>query len=139
MERHLRRDFYRVGAELEFATHHPHLGARPAHWSRDHSAHGTMKRACRLQPIKRPCTTYPLHAPCGTKMACKPRLAGSWHAAYSPTRVMLGVQGFEPLAGDVRVDGGRADIGMPQQQLHHAQIRAVVEQMGGKGVAQGVR
>ena len=37
------------------------------------------------------------------------------------------------------VDLGGADIGMAEQALNDAQIRAVIDQMGGKGMAQTVR
>ena len=52
--------------------------------------------------------------------------------------MVLRMQRLEPLPRHVGVDGGGRNIGMPQQQLHHAQIRPVVEQVGGKGVAQCV-
>ena len=54
-------------------------------------------------------------------------------------RVVLCVQLLEAFACHVGVDGGGGNIGMAQQQLHHAQIGAVVEQVGGKGMAQRVR
>ncbi len=57
----------------------------------------------------------------------------------SATRMVLGMQHFKPLQRDVRVDGGGGDISVPEQHLHRAQIGAVVEQMRGKGMAQGVR
>jgi hypothetical protein len=53
--------------------------------------------------------------------------------------MVLRMQRLEPLARHVGVDGGGGNIGMPQQQLHHAQVGPVVEQVGGKGVAQRVR
>ncbi len=31
-----------------------------------------------------------------------------------------------------------ADVGVAQQQLHHAQIRPMIQQMGGEGMAQDV-
>jgi hypothetical protein len=52
--------------------------------------------------------------------------------------MMLRVQILQPLARD-GCDGGGGDVGMPQQHLHRAQIGAVVEQVGGEGVAQRVR
>ena len=52
--------------------------------------------------------------------------------------MVLRMQRLEPLPRHVGVDGGGRNIGMPQQQLHHTQIRPVVEQVGGKGVAQRV-
>ena len=48
------------------------------------------------------------------------------------------MQALQPLAGDVGVDGGGGDVGVAQQHLHGAQVGAVVEQVGGEGVAQGV-
>ena len=48
------------------------------------------------------------------------------------------MQRLEPLPGDVGVDLGGGDVGMAQQHLHGAQVGAVVEQVGGEGVAQGV-
>ena len=43
---------------------------------------------------------------------------------------------FKSLSGNVCINLGRGDIGMTQEQLHHAQIRAVIEQMRGEGMAQ---
>lgn len=37
------------------------------------------------------------------------------------------------------VDLRRREITVPEQHLHHTQVGAVIEQMGGEGVAQGVR
>ena len=72
--------------------------------------------------------------PLGTaSLACRQR------QARSPARMVLRMQQPQPLARDVGVDGGGADVGMAQQQLHRPQIGAVVQQMGGKSVAQGVR
>ena len=48
--------------------------------------------------------------------------------------MVLLVQLFEALAGDVGVDGGGGNIGVAQQQLHHAQIRAVIEQGRGENM-----
>jgi hypothetical protein len=53
--------------------------------------------------------------------------------------VVLRMQLPQPLARHVGVDGGGADVGMAQQQLHRAQVGAVVQQVGGEGVAQRVR
>src|SRR5437660_4844958 len=52
---------------------------------------------------------------------------------------MLGVQSLQPLAGDVRIDGRRRDVGMSEQQLHYAKIRAVIEQVRRESMAQRVR
>src|SRR6185437_2544049 len=57
----------------------------------------------------------------------------------SPARVMLRVQLFHTLARDVRIDLCRRQIAVAEQHLHHAQIRAVVQQMRGECVAQRVR
>ena len=45
---------------------------------------------------------------------------------------------FEPLPGHMGVDLGGGQVAMAQQHLHHPQVRPVVEQMGGKGVTQGM-
>lgn len=59
--------------------------------------------------------------------------------AQSAARMMLAMQLLQPFARDMGIDLRGGDVGMPQQHLHHAQIGAVVEQMGGKSVAQHVR
>ena len=48
------------------------------------------------------------------------------------------MQVFKPLPRNVGIDGGRADIGMPQQQLHHSQVGTVIEQMRSKGMSQSM-
>lgn len=53
-------------------------------------------------------------------------------------RVVLGVQRLQALARNMRVDLGGGNIGVPQQHLNHAQIGAMLQQVGGKGVPQGV-
>ena len=45
----------------------------------------------------------------------------------------------QALAGDVRIDLRRRDIGMAQQGLHRAQIGPAFQQMGSEGVAKDVR
>ena len=45
----------------------------------------------------------------------------------------------QPFAGYMGVDGRGGNIRMSQQELHHTQISAVVEQMRRKGMAQGMR
>ena len=60
-------------------------------------------------------------------------------ALPSAPRMVLRMQLLEALARDVRVDLGRRDIGVPEQHLHHAQVGAVIEQVGGERMAQGVR
>src|SRR5690606_8634275 len=59
-------------------------------------------------------------------------------AAESPPRVVLGVQLLQAGAGDMGVDLRGRQVTVPQQHLHHAQVRTVIEQMGGKGMAQRV-
>ena len=48
------------------------------------------------------------------------------------------MQALEPLAGNVGIDLGGGEVGMPQHDLHTAQVGAVFQQVGGKGVPQGV-
>ena len=45
---------------------------------------------------------------------------------------MLAVQALQPLAGDVSIYLGGRKITVPEQQLHHAQIGAMVEQVRGE-------
>ena len=53
--------------------------------------------------------------------------------------MMIGMELLQPLARHVGVDLRRRDVGVAEQQLHHAQVGAVVDQVGGEGVAQYVR
>ena len=53
--------------------------------------------------------------------------------------VVLRVQLLEPFARHVRVDLRGRYVGVPEQQLHYAQIRAVIEQVGREGVPHRVR
>ncbi len=57
----------------------------------------------------------------------------------STARMVGSVQLAQALPRHMGVDGGGGDVGMAQQQLHRTQVGAVVEQMRGEGVAQGVR
>ena len=52
---------------------------------------------------------------------------------------MLRMYLLQPLSCYMRINLRGRNIGMPQQQLHHAQIRAVIDEVGGKRVSQGVR
>ncbi len=52
--------------------------------------------------------------------------------------MVLAVQRLEPFVGHMGVNLGSGEIRMAQQHLHHPQIGAVIEQMGSKGVAQGM-
>jgi len=62
------------------------------------------------------------------------------HSALAPRQRMVAAHHtLQPLARDMGVDFRRRDVGMSQHLLDGAQIRAVVEQMGGEGVAQHVR
>jgi hypothetical protein len=53
--------------------------------------------------------------------------------------MMLGVELLEPFACNVRINLCRGNIRVTQQHLDHSQIGAVIEQMRGEGVAQGMR
>lgn len=55
------------------------------------------------------------------------------------SRMMLGVQLLETLARDMGVDLSGGEITMAEQHLYDAQIGPMVQQMGRKGVPQGVR
>lgn len=52
--------------------------------------------------------------------------------------MVLSVQRLEPRPCHVRIDLGGRDIAVSQKQLNDSQIRAVIEEMGGEGMAQGV-
>src|SRR5574338_1119012 len=45
----------------------------------------------------------------------------------------------QPRAVDMRVDLRRRDVGVTEQRLQHAQIRAAAQQMGSKGMTEHVR
>lgn len=45
----------------------------------------------------------------------------------------------QPRFGDVRINLRGGEIAVAEQHLHHAQVGAVIDEMGRKGVAQGVR
>ena len=55
---------------------------------------------------------------------------GTESVASSTPWMMPGVNDLEALARNVRVYLGGGDIAMPEQHLDHAQVRAVVEEMG---------
>src|SRR5690349_4880610 len=55
------------------------------------------------------------------------------------TGVALGIDLAEPLHRDQRVDLGRGDRRVAEQLLHHADVRAAVQQVGSERVPQGVR
>ena len=55
-----------------------------------------------------------------------------------PSRVMLLVQRFQPCLCDMRVNLRGGKIGVAEEHLDDAQIGAVVEQVRGEGVAQGM-
>src|SRR5947199_823843 len=49
------------------------------------------------------------------------------------------VNRLESFFAHVSVQLGRSQIGVPEQLLHGPQVGPTVEEMGGEGVAQGVR
>jgi len=53
--------------------------------------------------------------------------------------MVLRMQRFKSLARYVGVNRGGGNVSVAQKQLNGAQVGAVVKQMGGKSVAQGVR
>ena len=53
--------------------------------------------------------------------------------------MMLRVQLLQSLAGDVRIDRRRRDVGVAEQQLDNPKIGTVVQQMRGESMAQRVR
>jgi len=53
--------------------------------------------------------------------------------------MMAPVQLLQALARHVRVDLRRRYIGVTEEHLHDAQIGAVIQEMGGKSMAQHVR
>ena len=42
------------------------------------------------------------------------------------------MQALEPLPGDVSINLRGRKVTMAEQQLHHAQVGAVIQQMGGE-------
>src|SRR5215831_11176277 len=53
-------------------------------------------------------------------------------------RMQVAHQALQPLLDHMGVDLGRGDIGVAEQGLHDAQVRAVVQEVAGEGVAQHV-
>ena len=53
--------------------------------------------------------------------------------------MVLRMEGLEPLSRYMGVDGGCGNVRVPQQHLHCTQIGTMIDQMGRKGVTQGVR
>ena len=53
--------------------------------------------------------------------------------------MMPRMQALQALLGDMGINLRRGDVGMAEEQLNHAQICAMVEQVGGKGMPQRVR
>lgn len=53
--------------------------------------------------------------------------------------MVLLMQLTQALSGDVRINLGGGEIAMSQQHLYDTQIRAVVQQMGRKGVTHHMR
>ena len=57
----------------------------------------------------------------------------------SSPRVVRRVQRLEPLPRDVGVDRRRREVGVAEQELHGTEVGAVVQEVRGEGVADGVR
>lgn len=49
--------------------------------------------------------------------------------------MMFCMQAFQPFPCHMSINLRRGNITVSKQHLHDAQVRAVIEQMGGKGVA----
>ena len=60
-------------------------------------------------------------------------------AGVSGACVGRGMELLQSFACHVSIDLRGRDVGVAEQHLHHAQVGAVVEQVGGEGVAQHVR
>src|SRR5690606_37607460 len=67
------------------------------------------------------------------------RAARDSPARRSAARVVLPVQVFQALARDVRVDLGRREVAVTEQELHDPEVRAAIQEVRGKGVPQAVR
>src|SRR5580704_13070997 len=80
-----------------------------------------------------------LGAPAELNYSTPRRRGGSRDSSPLTARVVLRMQFLQTLAGDVSVDLSRRQVAVPEKHLHHAQIRAVVQQMGRKGMPQGMR
>lgn len=55
---------------------------------------------------------------------------------FSASGMVTGMELLKPLPGHMCIDLSGREIAVAEQQLHHSKIGPVVEQMGGKGVAQ---
>ena len=53
--------------------------------------------------------------------------------------MVFGVKLLEPLACDMRIDLGRGYVGMTKEQLYDAQIGAMINEVRGKRVTDGMR
>src|SRR5208283_256715 len=69
--------------------------------------------------------------PCERVNSPSPGGSGAW--------VVLRVNFSQPLAIDVRVDLGGADVGVAEHRLHRPQVGAPLEQVGREAVAKLVR
>ena len=58
---------------------------------------------------------------------------------YLSQRVMLLDKAPQPLLDDMGVDLCGRDVGVAKELLHRAQIRAVLQEMAGEGVAEHMR
>ncbi len=57
---------------------------------------------------------------------------------HSTAGVMLGMQILQPRPSDMGVDLSGGQVTVAQQHLHHPQVGAVVEQVRGEGMTQGM-
>src|SRR6185295_10110615 len=62
-----------------------------------------------------------------------------WRSLFLRQRVQVAHQAFQPLLDHMGIDLGGRDVGMAEQRLYDAQVRAVMQQVAGKGMAQHVR
>src|ERR1700723_1864025 len=69
--------------------------------------------------------------------ACGPLLPRK--DSMSAARMVLGMQFFQSLACDMSVDLSRGQIAVPQEHLHDAQVRSMVQQMRRESMSQGMR
>src|SRR3954469_20669692 len=97
--------------------------------------------SCSGTPSARPGTSVP---PCSTySYSCDvyetPCCFRKSVAGVSATRMMLRVQLLQALARYMRIDLRRRDVGVPQEQLDHAQVGAVIDEVRGECMAQAVR
>lgn len=62
-----------------------------------------------------------------------------WNFRELAARMMLRVNVLEAFAGDMRINLRGRNVAVSKEHLHHAKVRAVVQQMRGERVSQRVR